>query len=164
MTLSNTVSRVLPPESQQSEAVHGRLLVQNFVAGDPIKAIIANAMDCPGKPCTANHRFPSEFNFPITVGESCPASMRSLGSKLPLSSTRTKDPLDDPRIQQLLEIHEAKTHEPHPIKWDIVEHLVAKNPNPVIFSKVQEEMLMRIPFNPSLLIENPPKPSTQVVK
>lgn len=105
--------------------------------------------------CTADLRC-SEFDLPITrLRERYPGSMRTLGRGLP-QTHHSGDPMDVPKTQQLLEMHEAK-----PIRWDIVENLTAKNLNPKRFSEVHKDILMGIPFKPSLLIEDPRQPPAQ---
>lgn len=77
--------------------------------------------------------------------------MRTLGHGIPRKYP-LGDPLEAPETQWLLGLHGA-----NPIKWDEAVHdLMAENPNPKIFSEHQESVMRRVPFEPSLLVEDPP--------
>lgn len=106
----------------------------------------------------ADRRCLSDFKFPInSQGPPKPSSVKTLGSGLPLTWPLS-NPLYEPNIraniQRLLET-------PYPITWDKVDDLMAENPEPGRFDEQQQAVMGRVPFEPSLRIQDPPEQLVQ---
>ena len=113
-----------------------------------------------GTPCVADRRFLSEFKFPIArFGAPMPDSMISLGYGLPQPIDHG-DPIQTYETQQLLEAHKAGS-----FRWDKeVNDLLAQSPQPRTLSEHEKSVMRRVPFGPSLLVEDPSEPRAQAVK
>lgn len=111
-------------------------------------------------PCVADRRCLSEFSFPIErFGAPIPNSMISLGQGLP-RPTDYGDPIQTHETQQLLSAHKAG-----PFRWDKeVDDLLAQIPQPRTLSEHEKSVMRRVPFGPSLLVEDPSEPRAQAVK